>query len=462
MRLSQDYKKEAINILIGFTVLLFPFFKTSYLLLAFLAGTLVVSRINPDTGIFKFLARDSDTRSGKLTGMVQLFTTTGILLLVSLILGPERFPLFIIGGALAITAFGQGATGIFSFIEHLYDPGMQQQEQQHHNIRLDSAKSSIVFLTAGGSFAFLASAWIWIWCSNTQSPVSLGMLFFLAVLGAIAGALLESIIISEENIIIPLGSAMTMLLFYTFGFSYYVKTWYLVKVLLFAFVLGFMAYKVRIANISAMLSATLFGVVIIISSGFSWFFILLAFFILGGVFTRYKYSYKLARGIAQGKGGVRGYKNVFSNSLAALSLSVAYGVFPSHGEYLLAAFLGSVATATGDTLASEIGETYRGEPRMITTFKKVPSGTDGGISSLGEGAALFGVGVIAILAFIFIQPDINLVTAVVAGGFIGTNIDSVFGATFQQKGYLSNNGVNLFATISGALISGIIYYLLGS
>ncbi|MDW7726308.1 MAG: TIGR00297 family protein [Candidatus Methanoperedens sp.] len=456
MRLSQDYKKEAINILIGFSVLLFPFFETSYLLLAFLAGTLVVSRINPDSGIFKFLAGDSETRSGKLTGLVQLFITTGILLLVSLILGEERFPLFIIGSALAITAFGQGATGIFSFIEHMYKP--DTPESRH---RLASAKSSIVFLTAGGSFAFLASAWIWMW-GNTLSNESFGMLFFLAILGAITGALLGSIIISEENIILPFGSAMTMLLFYTFGFSYYVETWYLVKVLFLAFALGYLAYKVRIADISAMLSATLLGVVIIISSGLDWFFILLSFFLLGGVFTRYKYSYKLARGIAEGKGGVRGYKNVFSNSLAALSLSVAYGVFPSHGEILLAAFLGSVATAAGDTLASEIGETYRGEPRMITTFKKVPAGTDGGISILGEGASLFGSSVIALLAFMFIHNDINLVAAVVAGGFIGTNIDSVFGATFQQKGYLSNNGVNLFATISGALISGIIYYMLGS
>lgn len=456
MKLAQDYKIEAINILIGFTVLLFPYFETSYLLLAFLAGTLVVSRVNPDTGIFKLLACDSDTRSGKLTGLVQLFITTGILLLVSLILGQERFPLFIIGGALAITTFGQAATGAFSFIEHLYDHDTQE------NIRQVSAKSSILFLIAGGFFAFIASAWIWIRSSTLLYPVSYDMIVFLAILGAITGALLKSIIISEENIIIPFGSAMTMLLFYTFGFSYYVDTWYLVKVLFFAFTLGYLAYKVRIADISAMLSATLLGVVIIISSGLEWFFILLTFFLLGGVFTRYKYSYKLERGIAQGKGGTRGYKNVFSNSLAALALSVAYGVFPAYGEYLLAAFLGSVATATGDTLASEIGETYKGKPRMITTFKNVPVGTDGGISTLGEGAALFGSSVIAVLTFIFIEPNISLAAAIIVGGFIGTNIDSVLGATLQQKKYLSNNGVNLFATISGALISGIIYYLLGS
>jgi len=42
-----------------------------------------------------------------------------------------------------------------------------------------------------------------------------------------------------------------------------------------------------------------------------------------------------------------------------------------------------------------------------------------------------------------IPIDLSLVFAVIAGGFIGTNIDSVLGATLQQKGYLSNNGVNL-------------------
>ena len=127
---------------------------------------------------------------------------------------------------------------------------------------------------------------------------------------------------------------------------------------------------------------------------------------------------------------------------------------------LLSAYLGSLATACGDTLASEIGQTYTGEPRMITTFKKVRPGTDGAVSNLGEGAAFFGASIISLLAVVLIPGIQNIyliVIAVIAGGFIGTNIDSILGATLQQKGYLSNNGVNLFATISGAIVSGIIY-----
>jgi uncharacterized protein (TIGR00297 family) len=285
----------------------------------------------------------------------------------------------------------------------------------------------------------------------------MGMIIFLSVIGALTGALLESMNKNEDNIIIPFGSAMAMWLFYMFGYN--IDTIYLLKVLAFSFFLGYLSFRVRIADISAMLSATLMGVVIIISSDINWFFILLAFFLLGSMFTRYKYNFKLTHGTAEGKHGTRGYKNVFSNSLAALVLAIAYGVFPSHAQVLMAAYLGSLATACGDTLASEIGQTFKGEPRMITSLKKAKRGTDGAVSWLGEGAALFGSLAIAVLAYFLIQQDLILLLVVTVGGFIGTNIDSALGATLQQKGYLSNNGVNLFATILGAIVTGLIYGL---
>lgn len=452
MRLISGYKKQGIYISLGLIALLFPFVKIPYFMAAaFLGGAVIFSIIPPESSIFSFLARESDVKAGKLISLMQLFFTTAVLFLISSIF---EFPLFIIGAAFAITTFGDGAADIINILDKAKQTGQ-------NDVKLYSAKSSIIFLIAGSVFAFLAGAWIWT-LSFTLQDFSYGKLIFLAIIGAITGALLESMILTEDNIVIPFGSAMVMWLFYMFGYN--VETVYLMQVLVFSFLLGYLAYRFRIADISAMLSATLFGVVIIISSDKGWllFFILLAFFLMGSLFTRYKYKYKLSHGIAEGKGGMRGYKNVFSNSLPALSLAVAYGIFPSHPEVLLPAYLGSVATACSDTLASEIGETFKGEPRMITTFKKVSTGTDGAVSRLGEWAAFFGAAVIAILAFLLIKSDFGLVIAVTAGGFIGTNIDSVLGATLQQKGYLSNNGVNLCATISGAVISGILYYSMGS
>lgn len=441
--MSTGYKKQFIYILLGMTLLLFPFFNTVYLVLAFLAAGTFFSTVPSSSRVFSFLAREHEIKSGRLTGLIQLFFTTAALLTVSLVVG-NKLPLFIIGAAFAITTFGDGAADIINLLD--------KARQNRNDTKFYSVRASIVFLISGSISALLAGAWI-------SGFTSYGLLFFLAVIGAIAGALFESITSTEDNIVIPFGSAMVMWLFFTFSFSYDVDTLYLMLVLAFSFLLGYLAYKARIADISAMLSATLLGVVIIISSDKGWFLfsILLAFFFLGSLFTRYRYGYKMALGIAERKKGIRGYKNVFSNSLAALSLAVAYGIFPSHGKILLAAYLGSVATACGDTLASEIGETYRGEPRMITTLRKVRAGTDGAISHIGEGAAFFGASVIALLAFLSIQKDFGLAAAVTAGGFIGVNIDSILGATLQQKGYLSNNGVNLFATISGAIISAILF-----
>ena len=449
MKLIREYKTQCIYILFGSIVVLFPFLHPGYLFIISLACGIFFSRIKPGSPIFTMLARESDIKEGKLVGLVYLFSTMATLIFISLFMdlsaGVDKFPLFIIGCAIAITTFGDGVGDLINIHEKL------KKEEQKNDIKVYSAKSSIVFLISGSLYAFIIGAWI----SDFTKPEPYGMIFFLAVIGAITGALLESITLTEDNIIIPFGSAMTMWLFYTFSYS--VDTLYLIQVLIFAFVLGYLAYRVRIADISAMLSATLLGVVIIISSNVRWFFILLTFFLLGGLFTRYKYEYKLVHGIAEARGGVRGYKNVFSNSLAALSLAMIFRIFPAYDMFIISAFLGSIATATGDTLASEIGQTYKGEPRMITTLKKVHPGIDGAVSGLGEFAAFFGAGVIALLSYLIIQNDLSLAFAVLAGGFIGTNIDSVLGATLQQKGYLSNNGVNLVATTLGAIISGMIY-----
>jgi uncharacterized protein (TIGR00297 family) len=211
------------------------------------------------------------------------------------------------------------------------------------------------------------------------------------------------------------------------------------------------------------MSATLMGVLIIVFSNIFWFVLLLTFFILGGMFTKYRYQYKLSKGIAQDQGGIRSYENVFSNSTAALVLAMAYGIYPQHSEVISYAFLGTVATAAADTLASEIGTTSNRTPRMITTLKPVKTGTDGGITVLGELAAIGGACVIAVLALAFGMTE-NIGYAILitcAGGFVGTNADSLLGATFQKRGFLSNSGVNFIATFIGALFSGLLYLFLG-
>ena len=113
---------------------------------------------------------------------------------------------------------------------------------------------------------------------------------------------------------------------------------------------------------------------------------------------------------------------------------------------LITAYVGAIATATGDTLASEIGQTYRKLPRLITDLKVVPTGTDGGITTLGEVSALAGAGAIAIISALLGLGDLSMIVPVVLGGLFGANIDSVLGAVLERRHYLTNSTVTVSYT----------------
>lgn len=279
-------------------------------------------------------------------------------------------------------------------------------------------------------------------------------ILFLAILGGLSGAFLHHVS-RERDFAVPFGTAMVMWLF---SFDYPLPD--LERILLicvFALVLGIGAYWAKAADSDAVLSETIICLLVILFGGLPWFLLLLAFYLLGGGFTRYGYAYKKKLGIAQSHGGVRGYKNVYSNSLVPLAMAVCYGVYGS--DIFIYAFIASVATANGDTLASEIGQTSRSRPRIITTLKETEPGIDGGVTPLGEAAGLAGSLIIGILATGMGMAGLMGIAVGTIGGFLGTNFDSLLGATLQRRGILSNNGVNLVATAFGAVVGGALWYL---
>ncbi|HID27603.1 MAG TPA: TIGR00297 family protein [Methanosarcinales archaeon] len=451
----QEYKKQIIHILYGSIALLFPFIELKYLIPIVLIGGVFLAFVSPNSplpfkSIFHLLASESDYKDRKLIGTLYLLFSTLILLILSWILG---LPLYIVGAAIAITTFGDGTGTIVGLITEKSD-GERPKGATSETIgkKTSTVYSSLTLLIIGAISAVIIGYWIAI---SSGIPVVIENIVFLSLIGAMTGALLESISIKvDDNLTVPFGAAMAMWLFACLEYS--VPITYLILAFIFALTLSIIAYKAKIADVSALLSATLLGVLVIVFSHITWLIILLTFFILGGGFTRYKYKYKLSKGLAQKKSGIRTYKNVFSNSLVALIFAVLWGLFPQYRDLCLFAFLGSVATAIGDTLASEIGSTAKVKPYLITTFKQVEPGIDGAISVLGELSAFFGSTIIALLAIgmgIINEEYFIAFLIVVFGGFIGTNIDSLLGATLQQKGLLSNNGVNLVATWAGAIVS---------
>ena len=90
---------------------------------------------------------------------------------------------------------------------------------------------------------------------------------------------------------------------------------------------------------------------------------------------------------------------------------------------------------------------------MITTWERVPAGTDGGItipgSIAGMGAGL-AIAVVATSGGILLQSQLWIP---VAAGFAGMLIDSVLGGTLQRRGWISNQAVNFFATLGAAALA---------
>ena len=372
------------------------------------------------------------------------------------------FPGFLIFQALAVTIFSTRSWFSLFHRVTLYEDVRDNESFKNISLRYEFF---LILLRVAG--AFLAGMWAASFAGYDLTMHFLNQLFFISIVGAFVGSLFESIPSKiNANAAIYLSALLSMELLFLTGYQ---TPWSeTVLAALFSAVLAFLAYRYKIADISALFSAAVLGILIILFTNIWWFILLLAFFILGGGFTKYKFKQKEAAGLAESKTGIRSYENVFSNSIWALLIAVLYGILSPHPEWgwlsmpLVFAYVGTVATATGDTLASEIGVTSKGPTYMITTFRKAKVGEDGGVSLLGEFASLCGSFIIGILAFAFgIITSLPLALLVaVAGGFLGTNLDSIFGAVFQKRGWLSNSSVNFVATLSGALISFALYFLL--
>ena len=210
-------------------------------------------------------------------------------------------------------------------------------------------------------------------------------------------------------------------------------------------IIGLFTYVRKALDLLGSIFMIIMGVIIIFAAGVNWLLLIFLFLILGVAFTRYKHDYKKEIGIYE---GTRTIKNVVSNGIVAF-------VMAAFGNY--AGFIGSIATATADTMASEIGVATT--PRLITNLKKVPPGTDGGISVLGTFAGIMGAGLIGLAAYILgIYPDlVKTMEIAIIAGTVGCFVDSILGAVLESK-YLTNEHVNLLATMAGALIGNIMVW----
>jgi len=186
---------------------------------------------------------------------------------------------------------------------------------------------------------------------------------------------------------------------------------------------------------------------------------LLALLVLTFAATRFGRRRKEALGIAEGRRG-RTASQVAANlgvaAVAGIPLSAAHVFTPVAfgGRAAMAAMVAAMAEATADTVSSELGQVLGGTPRMITTLRRAPAGTDGAISPAGTLAGMVAAVVLVGVAWMAL-PQLSRVDAGVAlaAGLAGTVVDSLLGAGPERRGWLNNDAVNALSTMAAAVMA---------
>jgi uncharacterized protein (TIGR00297 family) len=182
------------------------------------------------------------------------------------------------------------------------------------------------------------------------------------------------------------------------------------------------------------------------------------FFILSSKATKYKQDYKKNFEKDFKECGQRNWIQVLCNGGVGGFLAIFHLLEVGVGEYpidfenfyyasiLGVAIMSSFACVNGDTWASELGILSKSEPVLITSLKKVPRGTNGGISSWGLFVSLMGgtfIGAFYYLGtWIFVDKEVFLNASIQypviflggIAGLLGSLLDSLLGATCQFSG----------------------------
>jgi uncharacterized protein (TIGR00297 family) len=238
----------------------------------------------------------------------------------------------------------------------------------------------------------------------------------------------------------------------------------------------------RVGSLSRSGAVTaLFTGSIAIMAGPAWGIFLVAWFVGASAASRVGRRAKdMAAGDVVAKGGARDAAQVLANGgvFTACALGSLTGVPGASGESLALMGAASLVAAGADTLATETGTLWRGQPWSLRSRGPVPAGTSGAVSLPGTLGMLAGAGALAGLAAGSGLIPVPAVAAVALAGVAGAVGDTVIGAFWQARRWcpqcareteqtvhrcgtatrpwrgarwLTNDMVNLLCTVIGAL-----------
>jgi uncharacterized protein (TIGR00297 family) len=193
---------------------------------------------------------------------------------------------------------------------------------------------------------------------------------------------------------------------------------------------------------------------------------LILLFALTFVSTRAGRIRKARAGLAENRRGRSAAQVIANLSIAALSVSpaIAHAMsrFSGIAELAMAEMvkvmcIAALVEATADTVSSEIGQAFGGDPVLIAGLRRVKPGTDGAVTLLGSGAGIVAGVVVAIAGSWAMHLTVGAMSAALVAGVCGLFFDSVLGATVERRGWIGNDLVNFSSTAFAAMLAAVLY-----
>ncbi len=230
-----------------------------------------------------------------------------------------------------------------------------------------------------------------------------------------------------------------------------------VLILAICVVLGIITYRFSLLTADGSLAAAIVGLIIGLINP-SWLILLFSFLIAGVIVTRYRFGEKEGKGVQEGRKGERGWQNVLSTGSVPLFIAILSlnGIDSGISSAL---FMVAIATAASDTLASEMG-VLSNRTYLITNFRSVKAGTNGGVSAYGTLWALIGAFVTSVFGGLFLtyfsetpySADIYYLIIPGIFGFLGCVIDSILGATLENREIIGKGSVNFLSALFAVML----------
>lgn len=216
-----------------------------------------------------------------------------------------------------------------------------------------------------------------------------------------------------------------------------------------------LAYSLRILDALGSIAAFVLGGAILAAGGLDWFSLMVVFTGIAFVATRFGSRRKRAQGTMEANEGERGAPNVIANGAApALAAASIWFVEPTAATV---AYVAAVCAIMSDTLASEVGGMSGRARRILPPFDRLPPGTNGAVSWIGQLAAALGPVAIAATAVLWMDVAVTHAAIAAGAGFVGCQIDSVIGILWEKDPEhpdrpLGKGDVNFIASVIPMLV----------